>query len=428
MTSDPPPRPLDDAAPALLYACLASKKARQDARRIITGSDFYQPAHDTIYQAMGALDRAGRAVDSTTVRAYLSRQGLLTAVVENELLSLITGFGVPEAAEDYARIVRSDALRRSLAGVGRWIVQRAETPGGGAPERLAAEAVTRLTGLRDHGSNDVTALTLDEVMSAPDPGYQWVIPDLLERSDRLLLTGSEGAGKSFLSRQFAVMGAAGLHPFTEAIMPPIRSLIIDCENKAPQVRRAVTPLVHWITAHSQVDVDPRQRVLIDTPGRIDLRTDRGISRIHQAMDAWQPDLVVIGPVYRLTPKSLNSDDDAAPFLAALDTITDRGAAIIVEAHAGKSTEERGKAQIRSLQPRGASALMGWPEFGLGLRAYAGGVADLEPFRGGREQRAWPSRVRRAPGNRWVETAPDDQGGPREEPPPPTDTEDALWGT
>jgi RecA-family ATPase len=40
-----------------------------------------------------------------------------------------------------------------------------------------------------------------------------VIPGLLERRDRLMLTGEEGLGKSYLLRQIAVMAAAGLDPF-----------------------------------------------------------------------------------------------------------------------------------------------------------------------------------------------------------------------
>ena len=423
--ADPPTSRDSTTAVALLYACMVSRGARQAAKRLITGADFYDPAHEVVYQAINAMDRAGRSIDAVTVRAYLQGTGRLTRDIDVLLVEVITSTGHPDSAMEYARIIRSQSLRRHLADAGRWITQRAEAPGGGAPERLAAEAVTRLTGLRDHGSGDVTALTLDEVLAVPDEGHQWVIPGLLERADRLLLTGSEGAGKSVLSRQFAVMGAAGLHPFTNEVMPPIKSLIIDCENRPGQVRRAVAPLVAWITAHSTLDTDPRQRVLMDTPGRIDVLTDRGLSRIHQAIDAWQPDLVVIGPVYRMTPRSLNSDDDAAPFLAALDTITERGAAIVVEAHAGHTNEDRGKQKVRSLRPRGASALMGWPEFGLGLRGLGGGLADLEPFRGGREQRGWPGRVKRAPGNRWVETSPDAR--PEDQPPPePEDPQGAMW--
>ena len=74
--------------------------------------------------------------------------------------------------------------------------------------------------------------------------------------------------------------------------------------------------------------------------------------------------MVIGPLYRLIPRAIMSDDDASPLLANLDTICDRGIALIIEAHAGHVTNRDGE---RDLRPRGSSALMGWPEFGLGLK-------------------------------------------------------------
>ncbi|MBK0297059.1 hypothetical protein IAE22_34985, partial [Bacillus sp. S34] len=79
---------------------------------------------------------------------------------------------------------------------------------------------------------------------------------------------------------------------------------------------------------------------------------------------FRPDVLFIGPLYRLIPRAINSDDDAAPLLAALDTLRDRGLAMVIEAHAGHAVGHGGE---RDLRPRGSAALLGWPEFGLGLR-------------------------------------------------------------
>src|SRR5690606_38137665 len=112
----------------------------------------------------------------------------------------------------------------------------------------------------------------------------------------------------------------------------------------------------------------------------------------------QPDLEVVGPLYRLTPRALQTDDEATPVLAALDTIRERGCAVLTEAHAGHAI---GKGGFRDMRPRGSSALMGWPEFGYGLRSIgAEGYCDLVPWRGNREERDWPSRMVRADGFRW----------------------------
>jgi replicative DNA helicase len=287
---------------------------------------------------------------------------------------------------------------------------------------LASTAVRVLTTIRDTGAAaDVSALTLGELMEGPEDQPKWVIPDLMEAEDRLMLTGSEGAGKSSLSRQLGIMAAAGIHPFNESMIPPIRAAYVDCENKPRQVRRQVAPLLRWLHDNSTTGVDPMSRVMMDFPGRIDLTRDRDLAAIHRMLDACQPDLLVVGPVYKMSNKSLNDEENAAQFLVALDTIMERGVALIIEAHAGHSTEgvDR-KTARRNLRPRGSSSLLGWPEFGLGLRALPRGLADLEPWRGGREQRAWPCRLRRAAGNRWVETSPDDPGRLEPDPPSPFD--------
>lgn len=405
---------------ALLSACLWSKNARITARKHVLPGDFFNPHHETLWNAMTMLDQAGHNVDAVALRASVQGEPSYRNL-ESLVLEVMGHHAIPESAATYAAIIRAWALRRRLADAGTRLRQRAMNLNE-APERLAAEAVTMLAGLRDAGT-DVTASTLAELMNAPedDDAPRWVIPDLMEAGDRLMLTGSEGAGKSALSRQLAVMASAGVHPFTSAIMPPIKALIVDCENKPAQVRRQTRPLLDWLREHGQATVNPMERVLIDTPGRISVTRDRDLSRIHQTIDAWQPDLVVMGPLYRMSDKALQTDDEAAPFLAALDTITARGCAVVLEAHAGHSVSGVGRQAQRDLRPRGSSALLGWPEFGLGLRGLGHGIADLEPWRGHREARAWPARMRRAPGNRWVETYPDDRP-PAE---PPRDPQGAL---
>ena len=423
-----------DAERAVLGACIWDKNARIAVRRIMSGADFYEPIHERLFVGMSDLDHAGRPVDPVTVWDHLAGGQDHGDLLKAAIADVTTLTTLPGAAEEYARIVHGWAIRRRLADVGRGLTQRAMHPGE-APEQLMARAVTMLQGIRDRAAGDTTALTLSELMSHQDDDPTWVIPGLLESGDRLMLTGTEGAGKSALSRQLMICAAAGRHPFTDAVIPPVKVLIVDAENKATQIRRQTRPLIDWLQRNGAEN--PLDRVLVEAvyPRRINLLNDRDLGAIHQLMDAWQPQIVFMGPIYRMSPKALQTDDDAHPFLAALDTITERGAALIVEAHAGHATEMNGKTTTRNLRPRGSSALIGWPEFGLGLREVRNGhgVADLEPWRGGREARQWPTRVRRSAGNRWVETNPDDMGHgydgvvrPPEPTPEPQGSFDAAW--
>lgn len=387
---------LSQAERALLAACIESQVARKRATNAITGRDFAEPAHEAIWDAMGRLDRHGRAVDATTVMQLVASNVRARTI----MLELPGMFARPDSVEDYARIIRSAATKRRIVSEAQRTLQAAGNPDVNG-ETFAASVATRFAGIRDAGSSDdVTAKTLAELLDEPDEPYDWIIPGILERSDRLILTGVEGLGKSFLLRQIAVASAAGLHPFSGTFerIRPIKAVIIDAENTERQTKRKLRPMR---TVACQRGQDPGPNVMIECPGRIDLTRDRDLAHVHQLLDAMQPDLVVIGPLYRLVPRAVQTDDEAAPLLTALDTIRDRNIALLIEAHAGHARQ--GGTGSRDMRPRGSSALLGWPEFGYGMtEGEIDGEIELVAWRGDRDERNWPDRMDR--GGAWPWTA------------------------
>jgi hypothetical protein len=394
-TYDPPTIVNHDrnAELAVLACCLDSTVARDEAKKHLTGADFYIPAHEVIWDAMCGLDRKSEGVNPSRLMSELAGKA------EARILPSLIGYPAVNASiAEYARVVRAWGTKRRLYDEALRVQQRALSPAVEA-ETIAAETVTRFTQVRDSGiTEDVHSITLGELLAQKDDEVDWLIPDLLERRDRLILTGEEGLGKSYLLRQFAIMAAAGLHPFNDLIhMKPVKVMVIDCENSEAQVRRKARGIAAYAAYHGHGD--PNMVNLLCSP-RIDITRDRDLARIHYELDATQPELVVIGPLYRLTSKAIQSDDEAAPLLAALDTIRDRGCALLIEAHAGHAI---GKGGQRELRPRGSSALLGWPEFGYGMRAIADGkYADLVAWRGDRDARKFPGRiVHDREGIRWL---------------------------
>lgn len=378
---------------SLLAACLLSKRARDEARKAVTAAEFWEPAHETLWEAMARLDRQGKPVDATTVLAIVRAD-------ERARLALIATMGdhaTPDNADAYAEQVHRWAIKRRILEEAERLKQQALTPDTDALG-LAASAAARLAALRDAGNtDDVQSITLDELLTEPDDEPDWLIPGLLERRDRLMLTGIEGLGKSYLLRQFAVMAAHGLDPFEPSKhITPRRTTIIDCENGQRLVKRKVRPVVEFARRYG---TPTPHAVNLLCSSRMDIKRDRDLSRIHRELDATQPEILVIGPLYRLTPNAIQTDDDAAPVLAAIDSIRDAfDCAILIEAHAGHTTE----GGTRNLRPRGSSALLGWPEFGYGMRTVASEYADLVPWRGDRDERDWPQRMRRSnDGIRWI---------------------------
>ena len=172
-------------------------------------------------------------------------------------------------------------------------------------------------------------------------------------------------------------------------MDPIRSHIIDLENTERHVKRQLRGM--WLQAKTQ-GKDPSDRVSIDCrPGGIDIVKDKDLSWVNRVLDATQPDLLVIGPLYKLAPRALQTDDHVAPVISALDSLRARGITLVLEAHAGHATT---KGDERNMRPRGSAALMGWPEFGYGLRWNEVGDVDMVAWRGDRDERNWPLRIKR----------------------------------
>ncbi len=265
-----------------------------------------------------------------------------------------------------------------------------------------ASALTELHELRDQaaaGADDAHVRWLRDVLDVPEEedAYDWVIPGVLERQDRLMLSAAEGVGKSTFMRQFAVLSAAGIHPFAFKPMKPTRVLVVDAENSERQWRRATRDLAD--RALERGVRDPRGNVALHCVNVMDLTTATDLGRVHKWMDESQPDLLVLGPLYRMAKGSLNNDEEVQPVLRALDSLRERGVAMLIEVHAGHARSTSGE---RELRPRGSSALLGWPEFGIGLRRDKDLVNSrarysLVRWRGDRDARNWPQLVR---GQQW----------------------------
>jgi RecA-family ATPase len=129
--------------------------------------------------------------------------------------------------------------------------------------------------------------------------YRWVIPGILEHQDRCVITAGEGVGKSVLSRQLALATAAGRHPFLPRYhIPPKRTLMVDLENPPSLIRRNLHHQVGRLTAHGVQD-EGRAWIWREPDG-IDVRTTLGYRKLERVMEQTQPDLVCIGPVYKMS--------------------------------------------------------------------------------------------------------------------------------
>lgn len=391
------------AEQAVLGAMMLSPAAAAECRQALTAADFYRGGHQHVFDAITAIMSGGGTADAITVKAQLEADGNLRVAGDAPYLhTLIASVPSVATAVTYAQIVRGYAIRRRLLEAGRRVTQMAREDGSDA-HGLTERAVREIETVRDSGlGDDFATPDAGEFLDVPDDAdaYDWVIPGLLERGDRMVITGTEGLGKTQLLLQVAVTAAAGIHPFDRKPMTPRRVLYVDCENGASYVRRRLRPLA--LAAASSGYPVPCAALFIEVrPEGLDLALERDVSRLLRLASVLSPDLVILGPLYRLAPRALNSDDEAAPVIAALNMLRARGACVLLEAHAGHAL---GTGGTRDLRPRGSSAFLGWPEFGYGLRpaqhpdAKRRRLIDVVPWRGDRDQRDWPEML--AGGGQW----------------------------
>lgn len=307
-----------------------------------------------------------------------------------------------EPGQKHARQVRA-----SLQGVAA-AVEVVEAAGEGLPDgRRIKDAADHLEAGYTPADFVVTwqegddapdlAPDLHEFLAVEDEPYDWLIPHVLERGDRLIWTGTEGCGKSMQTRTMAVCVAAGLHPFDNAVIRPGRVLFIDCENSERKTRKHFRYLEKVARVKGRRVPDGSLRIICRPEG-IDLLSEDDAAWLLERVTAHKPDLLCIGPFYRLHRADMNDERAARMATVILDRARVKAdCALITEAHAG-----HGEGPIRPVRPIGSSLLMRWPELGIGIRRTENAersdsghymTVDVVQWRGARDDEyRWPQQL------------------------------------
>lgn len=233
------------------------------------------------------------------------------------------------------------------------------------------------------------------LLEEDDDSYDWVIPNLLEKQERVIVVAAEGVGKTMLARQIAICSAAGLHPFTMSKINPVRTLMVDLENPARIIRRTSRTIMN--AAKRFGHTNGIEAEILIKPSGLDLLKPSDRAVLEQAIEKAKPELLILGPLYKafLDPGNRTSEAVAIEVARYLDTLRDvYGCAMWLEHHAplGSSMGSR------ELRPFGSAVWSRWPEFGLSLTpdptAPEGFVYNVSHFRGARDKRQFPTKMKR----------------------------------
>jgi len=225
--------PHDDVAEqSVLGGMLLSKDAIADVVESLRASDFYKPAHETIYEAILSLYGHGSPADAITVADELKKRGELTRVGGAAYLhTLIASVPTAANAQYYAEIVKEHAIMRRLIEAGTKIAQLGyanETEVDTLVDQAQAEiyAVTDGNAKEDYVSfSDALEATMREIdanSNRPD-GVYGVPTDFIELDEltgglhggqMIVIAARPGVGKSTLALDIARSAAIHHHMAT----------------------------------------------------------------------------------------------------------------------------------------------------------------------------------------------------------------------
>lgn len=228
-----------------------------------------------------------------------------------------------------------------------------------------------------------------------DDSYDWVIEDILERGERVIVVAAEGVGKTMLARQVAILSGCGINPFTYQKMKQIRTLTVDLENPERIIRRTASSILNTALDRGYT-TKPTAQLLVK-PSGLDLMKAEDRMILETAIEEAKPELLVMGPLYKafIDPGGRTSESVAVEVARYLDHVRDvYKCALWLEHHAplGESMTNR------QMRPFGSAVWSRWPEFGIALTPdLTGGgphVYDVRHFRGARDERPFPTKMRR----------------------------------
>ncbi|MBT1177682.1 replicative DNA helicase [Bifidobacterium callimiconis] len=266
----------DNAEMAVLGGMLMSKDAIGEVSQMIDVTDFYQPKHQTVYEAIITLFSASQPVDAVIVANELLKEGNLEKVGGADYLhSLVASVPTAANATYYADIVHQRAILRNVIAAGTKIAQMGYSAEGSQAEDIVnlaqAEVYEMSVGkvrqdyeaigpVVEETLNQLDALQNGLIQKGVPTGFRDIddVTQGLQPGQMIVVAGRPAMGKSTLGIDFARHAALHANMTTvvfslEMSKNELAQRIIAAETNIPlgALRRAdeITP-ERWNTLNN----------------------------------------------------------------------------------------------------------------------------------------------------------------------------------
>ncbi len=345
-------------------------------------------------------------IDPMTVMERMRSKGDGPRVEVTKLLDLMEASRYVLSPHTQINILAERYLARELGVFSAQIDNMAKNSSVASTVEFIQQRADHLTKAATTAGAKVEATTMTQFMAMEFPNQSWAIPRLLPAGTSLMVTATEGMGKSVFLRQIAVASSMGIDPFDpwdrSKDYEPRRTLIVDGEYTPGQIQNQLRQVGVQAAKHGRFGQEQMDRIAVHPcQGRFDLTdpTDQGFLRglVHHH----RPDILVIGPLYLVTSRGYTDEDETRKFQRPLEHIMSEGVSVVLEHHMGNE----GPDGRRAMRPIGSSALRRWASQGIGLRKElceahkeadcnrCGRTGSVEKWRGSRDETWWPKRIK-----------------------------------
>lgn len=366
----------------------------ETAVSVLSPADFRSVALGEVFRTIAEQYEAGQPTDLESI-GYLLRDRGVTEPSASDLVSMFA-VSTPGHRKALDAVARGAALRRMWA-LGSTLQSAVHEPGAN-PTVLRDNVMEQLeaAAMPGQGGPPEELIDFDAFVDEPlGESSEWVIPGLLRRDWRCVLTATPGVGKSTLIRQLLLVASRGRHPLLPDVpIAPIRTLFLEIENPDDALKLATRPWKHYADDHIGASTGNCAMLDLRRSG-IDVLSPVGQSKLHGALAWFKPDVLAIGPIYKIANRG---DGDHESHARALQALLDRlrrrfGFALLLEHHVPKEGRKS----------YGSAAWGWWPElaFHLELANDARSVSLQRPDRADRVSHMWPAQLERSSPWPWV---------------------------
>lgn len=278
----------------------------------------------------------------------------------NYVVSVMTSGFMGGSVGYYASRLRDETAKRHLTAALTRGLHRLQSNDAVADE-IASDVQAEIAAMPKPAVSDDDTWTLADLMALEVQHAKFTLPDMLRRNERLVLTGSEGGGKSVFVYQMLTGAAFGVDTFSLERAEPQRVLFLDVENNEFQARANLDKIVPTLREIAP-DVDPDWRSLKRRV--VDLLASKDRADVIRRVVHYSPDILYMGTAYKLTDVT----DETHRSVRAIQSVVDRirqeiDCTVLVEHHAGHGHMN----DRNNMRPEGSSYWLRWPDFGYGMQ-------------------------------------------------------------